>query len=624
MQRIVRRAALAALLLALVSVSRAAELAKKHAAIEPVPRSGPGWKARHAAMNARVKQGNVDLVMIGDSITQGWEGPGKNVFNEFYGGRNAANLGIGGDRTQHVLWRLQNGNLDGIAPKLAVLMIGTNNSGDDTPEEIADGVAHIVALLREKLPEMKILVLAIFPRGPDGADPRRQVNQKTNALIAKLADGRQVEYLDIGPRFLRGDGTLSRDVMPDLLHLSPGAYRTWAEAIEPVVSKVLEPKDVKKPAEPADDEAGFVPLFDGETLAGWRKAGRDGGATYAAEDGAIVGRVGPGRNTFLRTKKEYGDFILKLDVKLDVPGNSGIQIRSHENDKGLVYGYQCEIDPSERAWSGGIYDEGRRAWLYPLDGDAKARAAFKLDGWNRFTIRAVGPSIQTWINGVPCADLVDVEDLSGFIALQVHAGKQGQIRWRNIRIKDLGASAWKPLFDGKSLAGWRRIGTGEWTVRDGEILGAKAAADKEFGHLISDRPYTDFAVRLKYKATTGNSGLYFRVEEGGDAGVLGFQAEIDPRENAGGLYETRGRGWVVHPPVALVKKAYKPNEWNRMSVVALGRRLVVHLNGVKTAELADDPGRERGFLALQLHGGQDMDVRFKDIEILDMSAAASP
>jgi len=181
-------------------------------------------------------------------------------------------------------------------------------------------------------------------------------------------------------------------------------------------------------------EEGFKPLFDGKTLDGWRKAG--GGATYRVEDGCIVGEVGPGSNTFLCTEKPYADFILKLEVKLDVHGNSGIQFRSHQRDgNGRVFGYQCEIDPSARAWSGGIYDEGRRGWLYPLKDDEAARKAFKVDGWNEYVIEAVGDSLKTWVNGVPCAKLEDDADADGFIALQVHSGKQGRIRWRNVRIK---------------------------------------------------------------------------------------------------------------------------------------------------------------------------------------------
>uniref|UniRef100_A0A7C4LL53 GDSL family lipase n=1 Tax=Schlesneria paludicola TaxID=360056 RepID=A0A7C4LL53_9PLAN len=212
--------------------------AQDHDAIKPVPREG-NWMKRHESFNARVKQGKVDLLFIGDSITQGWEGAGKDVWARQFAPRNAVNLGIGGDRTQHVLWRLEHGNVDGIAPKLAVLMIGTNNSGSNTPEQIADGVAAIVKKLREKLPGTKVLVLGIFPRGADDNDPRRQTNRKANELIAKLADGQMVEYLDIGPAFLSDDGSLSTEIMPDLLHLSPKGYQIWAESIEPHVQRLM-------------------------------------------------------------------------------------------------------------------------------------------------------------------------------------------------------------------------------------------------------------------------------------------------------------------------------------------------------------------------------------------------
>ena len=209
--------------------------------ITPVSRDG--WHLqRHQKMNERVKQGNVDLLMIGDSITQAWEAAGKEVWQRYYGRRNAVNLGISGDRTQHVLWRLSNGNLDGISPKLAVVMIGTNNAGDNTSEEIAEGIQAIVTMLRTRLPKMKVLVLGIFPRGEADDDARRQVTMKTNEIIARWVEqtnNAQLVYLDIGDAFLDNDRSLSRQVMPDLLHLSPAAYSTWAEAMEPTVARLL-------------------------------------------------------------------------------------------------------------------------------------------------------------------------------------------------------------------------------------------------------------------------------------------------------------------------------------------------------------------------------------------------
>jgi lysophospholipase L1-like esterase len=207
--------------------------------VKPVPREG-AWMDRHESFNKRVKEGNVDLLLIGDSITQGWEGEGKDVWAKYYGKRNAVNLGIGGDRTQHVLWRLDHGNIDGIAPKLAVLMIGTNNSNgnDNTAEEIGAGIEAIVKKLREKLPQTKVLILAVFPRNDKG-DPRREKNAKASQVAAKMADDKMVYFLDIGDKFLSPDGSLSKEIMPDALHLSPAGYEIWASATEPMVAKLM-------------------------------------------------------------------------------------------------------------------------------------------------------------------------------------------------------------------------------------------------------------------------------------------------------------------------------------------------------------------------------------------------
>jgi hypothetical protein len=177
------------------------------------------------------------------------------------------------------------------------------------------------------------------------------------------------------------------------------------------------------------------------------------------------------------------------------------------------------------------------------------------------------------------------------------------------------ADNWKPLWDGKTLDGWHVIGKGEWKIIDGAIRGTHPKDEKEFGHLVTDKIYRDFTVRLKFKAVKGNSGLYFRVEEKGYSGVTGFQAEIDPEKDTGGLYETNGRSWVSQPKPEDVKRWVKPGQWNEMTVSAHGGHIVVVVNGIKTAELKDDPGRAEGKFALQVHSGMDCEVWFKDIEI---------
>jgi lysophospholipase L1-like esterase len=205
--------------------SYAKDVKTAHLAVTPVPRD-VGWMKRHESMNAPVKQANADVVFIGDSITQGWAGAGKKVWEEFYAKRNAVNLGIGGDRTQHVLWRLGNGNRAGISPKLAVVTIGTNNSGNNNSEEIFDGIEAVVENIHSKSPSTKTLLLAIFPRGAHKDDKRRQVNEKANGIASKLTNDKSIFFLDIGPNFLESVGTLSKEVMPDKLHLNASNYRT--------------------------------------------------------------------------------------------------------------------------------------------------------------------------------------------------------------------------------------------------------------------------------------------------------------------------------------------------------------------------------------------------------------
>jgi len=390
----------------------------------------------------------------------------------------------------------------------------------------------------------------------------------------------------------------------------------------------------------AEEKAEWKPLFDGKTLDGWEV--KSGFAKYHVEDGTIVGTTVEGSpNTFLCTQKMYGDFELEFEVKVDPTLNSGVQIRSHAYEKdttiqvsaagrkkerihqaGRVYGYQVEISSEKTGASGGIYDEARQGiWLYDVSKDQITSKAFKDNQWNKFRVVCIGDSIKTWVNAVPCADLRDPVDQTGFIGLQVHSfkGKQpAQVRWRNIRIKELGQHVWKPLFDGKSLNGWHIIPGGKWEVRDGVIEGSNVKTDKRHGLLVSDKRYGDFVVRLSFKAVKGNSGLYFRADKvEGSVGVNGFQAEIDEAKDVGGLYETGGRAWVVQPSAEDVAKWFKPQDWNQMAVSAHGRRIVVHVNGQKTAELSNDQGRLEGHLALQLHGGQDVQVMFKDIEILE-------
>ena len=230
-----------------------ADDAPKNYATYPVPREG-GWMKQHESFNVISKKGEAPLVFLGDSITAGWSGKGKEEWAKSWAPLNAANFGIGGDRTEHVLWRLEHGNFDGLKPKLVVLMIGTNNTGHVgraqkelngavyhcTAEQTAEGVKAILDHLHQKMPETKVLILGIFPRGPGPQDPMRQQNEATNALIAKFADGSKVHYLDIGKAFLEPDGTLSKEIMPDLLHPNAKGYEIWTAAIKDKVAELMK------------------------------------------------------------------------------------------------------------------------------------------------------------------------------------------------------------------------------------------------------------------------------------------------------------------------------------------------------------------------------------------------
>lgn len=219
----------AAALLLLAGLARAQE----PKTVVPVPKD----EKRHAGFVEIAKKGGVDVLLLGDSITDGWRG--KAAYKEHFEPLKAANFGIGGDRTQHVLWRLKNGELEGITPKVCMLMIGTNNGGDSA-EDVAAGITAIVKEIHGKSPATKILLLGIFPRG-EKPNPAREKNDKVNTMVAKLDDGgKTVKYMDIGAKFMNEEKTISKEIMPDFLHLSAKGYAIWAEAVLPAVQELLK------------------------------------------------------------------------------------------------------------------------------------------------------------------------------------------------------------------------------------------------------------------------------------------------------------------------------------------------------------------------------------------------
>ncbi|HET8548203.1 MAG TPA: DUF1080 domain-containing protein, partial [Bryobacteraceae bacterium] len=377
-------------------------------------------------------------------------------------------------------------------------------------------------------------------------------------------------------------------------------------------------------------------------LRGWEVC--NGRAEYRAQKGEIVGTTVAGSpNSFLCTQRDYGDFILELETKTDPLLNSGVQIRSHRYPQdqivrtfnghqvreihqraGRVHGYQVEISNQQRGNSGGIYDEARRGWLYDPSSDAACRTAFKDNEWNHYRVEAVGDRIRTWVNKVPCTDLIDTMDLAGFIALQVHSfkgDKPAEVRWRRLRIQDLGRHEWRPLWDGRSMSGWTARGGGKWVIEDGAIHATSTAGDTRVGYLVSDAAFKDVTVRFRTKIFSGNSGFFVRAEK---ETLAGYEVEIDAEKRTGGFWETGrgGRAWVTGPED---NSAVRKGDWNEITAHLHGHRIVFHVNGIRTVDLPDDSqGRLEGHLAMQCHGRMPTDVWFRDIAVLEKAATRAP
>lgn len=338
------------------------------------------------------------------------------------------------------------------------------------------------------------------------------------------------------------------------------------------------------PAQEPDSQ----PLFDGKTLRGWTPRGE---GVFSVDGGTLLGVTGGGGYGWLCTDKTYGDFVLELDVKVEGTGNSGVQVRSRLDEKGVMIGYQFDVDRT-RPSSGRLYDEARRKLLQDVPLDPECRNALKPEEWNRIRIECRADHLRSWVNGVAIVDYLDPVDLEGIIALQVHSGKDVRMRWRDIRVQDLGRRSWKPWGDGKSLAGWRPSGKGAWSAEGGAIVGRHSRQDPEPGYLVSEAARQDFSVRLKVKFEKGSGAVSVRAAEPASGGVTGPRAEIARA------------------------KPFKPGEWNEVAVSARGPRVVVHVNGWKASEISD-PDRRPGKVALEVQGGEEGVVSFKDVEVLE-------
>lgn len=382
----------------------------------------------------------------------------------------------------------------------------------------------------------------------------------------------------------------------------------------------------------------WTPLFNSKDLKGWKQLG--GSAKYEVINGEIVGTtVANTPNSFLSTEQEYDDFILELDLKLDDPMNGGIQFRSlskPEFKNGQVHGYQMEVDPSERAWSGAIYDEARRDWLYIPNNNPEGKKAFRMGEWNKYRIEAIGSTLRTWINGVPTANLIDDMTAKGFIALQVHgiygAMKEGmKIRWKNIKIQTQNlkpsptdncpvvnlllnnlsdqekAQGFKLLFNGTDFTGWRAVhGTAmpqkRWSVQNGEINISPSDGSETGNDIVTTEQYGAFELSFEFKLTEGaNSGVKYFVHEqfesGGKSGIgLEFQVLDDERHPDAKMGVVGNRTlaslYDLIPSYKIDKDLKmdgrfikKIGTWNQGRVLVMPNNIVQHwLNGFKVLE----------------------------------------
>lgn len=369
-------------------------------------------------------------------------------------------------------------------------------------------------------------------------------------------------------------------------------------------------------------------LIEGNTLNGWNIKG--GKSNYENIDGTIIGTtVRNTPNTFLTTNNNYSDFILELEFLNDSNANSGIQIRSintPEYKNGRVHGYQVEIDPSERAWTGGIYDEARRGWLNDLEDNPKAKKAYKQNDWNKFRIEAIGDTIKTWINGVPAAHLIDSKTTTGFIGLQIHEGIEGkQIKWKNIKIitknvqryststpikpiakrnqlskKEID-DGWKLLWDGQSTKGWKGAKLNEfpkqgWIIKNGilSVLASDGTESNAGGDIVTVESYENFELKVDFKLAAGaNSGIKYYVDteiNKGPGSSIGLEYQIlddnlHPDAKKG---NHKGSRTVASLYDLIEADPNKPineiGEWNTAYIKSVNNHVEHWLNGVKVLE----------------------------------------
>jgi lysophospholipase L1-like esterase len=558
------------------------------------------------------------IVFTGSSSIRFWKD-----LQDYYPNHQIINTGFGGSQMSDLLHYL-NETVLRFAPSKVFIYEGDNDISAKQPlAVIMDNTKKVVQAIESQYPDCEIILISAKPsiaRWNLKSD-YLTLNQAFKSYAAEKSNRQFANVWDI---MLDKDGEVNPSIfIKDGLHMNKAGYELWDEIIRPFVGL----------------EDGWEMLFNGKDFNNFRQL--NGSAEYTIKDGQMIGTSKlKTPNSFMATKKDYGDFILEFEVLVDNGLNSGVQFRSlskadHRN--GRVHGYQCEIETSNRKWAGGVYDEGRRAWLYPLTRNEKGRHAFVPGQWNKYRIEAIGAHIRTWVNGVQCANLVDDMTAEGFIAFQVHSignkkleGKQ--VRWRNIKIKttDLEASrmpvsahatefsylnneltdhekrtGWRFLWDGKTNKGWRgaklkSFPQNGWEIKDGllTVLASDGGESTNGGDIVTIDTYSNFELSVDFKMTKGaNSGIKYFVDpelNKGKGSAIGLEFQIlDDRAHPDAKHGKNGNRTVAslydliraESRTSSRGKNFKGvSQWNNARIVVKGGKVEHWLNHVKVVE----------------------------------------
>ncbi len=599
--------------------------------VTPVARPDKWWQERFQANQERIQQGNVEVLFIGDSITHGWDNVGKNTWDKYYPDRNVVNLGFSGDQTQHVLWRLENLKWGNVQPKVAMIMIGTNNCHQHNGEQIALGIEKIVDKLHSLFPNIKVLLLAIFPRADVSQDKLNNIAE-ANKRIAEIPKSKPFVYFyDIGAEFLDENGNLPKTIMPDLLHPNAKGYEIWAQSVEPKIAELLGEYTVEKPP------VGFVPLFNGVDLTGWKglvadpikrakmspeelaeeqkKADEEMRAHWKVVDGTLTY---DGKGNSLCTGRDYEDYELLVDWKIEANGDSGIYLRGTP---------QIQIwDNKEGIGSGGLYNNEKNPSKPLIFADNP------VGEWNRFFIRIIDDRVTVYLNDKLVVNKTILENYwdrsqplfsSGSIELQHH---HSPLWFRNIFIREIPrGDGWKKLFNGKDLTGWQAFGGNIncWKAENGMLV---TEGGEGCGWLATTEEYADFELELEFRVPPGgNSGVFIRAPKEGNPAFEGSEIQIlddysdqykdlKPWQFCGSIYAT------VPPSRRVTRPA---GEWQKYHIACVGSKVKVVLNGIQIIDadlnehldkIKDHPGlkRTKGFIGLQNHGTR---LEFRNLRI---------